>query len=89
MLQLLCKGRTVKKTRNNVPLNGHIWEIDVFESENAGLIIAEVELQSESENLTIPAWIGTEITGKPEYSNAALARRPYGSWIIENPGAAK
>ena len=89
MLQLLCRSRTVQKTRHNVPLNGHTWEIDVFEGENAGLIIAEVELTSESESLTVPAWIGPEITGKHRYSNAALARKPYSSWTKEHPGAAK
>lgn len=80
LLQLLCKNRTVQKVRHNVPANGNIWEIDVFEGDNAGLIIAEVELKSESEQLIIPAWIGTEITGKNEYSNAALARKPYCKW---------
>jgi len=89
ILKLLCKGRTVKKTRHNVPLNGHTWEIDVFEGENSGLVIAEVELQSELEHLTIPAWIGLEITGKHEYSNAALAQKPYSSWTKEHPGAAR
>ena len=59
---------------------GHTWEVDVFIMENSGLVIAEIELESEDETFAIPPWIGEEVTGDPRYYNANLINDPYLSW---------
>lgn len=76
----LAVGAVVAKTRHEVPLGGHLWEIDVFEGDNAGLTVAEVELDLEDENVALPDWISTEITGDKRYYNASLTHRPYKDW---------
>jgi CYTH domain-containing protein len=73
MLAALCAGRSLVKTRHEVPLDGLVWEVDVFEGPLAGLVIAEVELPSPDHPVRLPAWLGREITGDPRYANAALA----------------
>lgn len=73
MLTLLCTGRSLAKTRHEVPLDGLVWEVDVFEGPLAGLVIAEVELPDAAHALRIPAWAGREITTDARYANAALA----------------
>lgn len=70
----------IEKVRHRVPIGRHCFEIDVFEGDNAGLIIAEVELQDEHEQVELPDWIGEEITGDRRYANAALAREPWRVW---------
>lgn len=72
MLALLCAGRSLAKTRHDVPLDGLLWEVDVFEGPLAGLVIAEVELPAAGHALRIPAWTAREITGDNRYANAAL-----------------
>jgi adenylate cyclase len=76
----LCAGHLIDKVRHRVDVGGRIWEIDVFENENAGLVIAEVELASESDRLQMPDWAGREITEDGRYYNAALARLPFRRW---------
>jgi CYTH domain-containing protein len=73
MLALLCAGRSLAKTRHEVPLDGLLWEVDVFEGTLAGLMIAEVELPAADHALRLPTWAGREITTDPRYANAALA----------------
>ena len=73
----LCQGTLIVKTRHEVPWEGLTWEIDVFEEENAGLIIAEVELEAENQSVRLPPWLGTEITGNPRYYNSRLAAEPF------------
>lgn len=73
----LRMGGLVEKTRHDVPHGGHLWEIDVFEGDNEGLEIAEIELGAASEAFERPSWLGEEVTGDPRYSNAALAARPF------------
>jgi adenylate cyclase len=73
MLAALCAGRSLVKTRHEVPLDGLVWEVDVFEGPLAGLVIAEVELPAPDHPVHLPAWLGREITGDPRYANAALA----------------
>ncbi|BDG74531.1 CYTH domain-containing protein [Roseomonas fluvialis] len=73
MLALLCAGRSLRKTRHEVPLDGLVWEVDVFEGALAGLVVAEVELPAADHPLRVPAWAGREITADPRYANAALA----------------
>jgi len=71
----LCGRRILEKIRHEVPYAGYCWEIDEYSPPFAGLIIAEVELQSEEEDPPRPAWVGEEITHDGNFSNAALAQR--------------
>ena len=81
MLDRLCEGHEIRKTRHLVPFGGKTWEIDVFEGENAGLVLAEIELASEDEAFALPPWIGEEVTGQRQYYNSALSRTP---WTMRN-----
>lgn len=81
MLNRLCEGHEIRKTRHLVPFGGKTWEIDVFEGENAGLVLAEIELASEDEAFELPPWIGEEVTGQRQYYNSALSRTP---WTMRN-----
>ena len=80
MLQLLCKKPFIEKTRYKIPIGDLIWEVDEFYGENQGLIMAEVELQSEDQSIDIPDWIGQEVTGDRRYFNAYLVKHPYCEW---------
>ena len=73
MLDALCAGRRIAKTRHDVPHDGLLWEVDVFEGPLAGLVIAEVELPSPDHSVGLPPWAGREITGDTRYANAVLA----------------
>lgn len=66
-------GIVIEKTRYRVPHEGFVWEVDVFGGAHRGLIIAEVEMKSESDTPPLPAWLGREVTGDFRYSNQALA----------------
>lgn len=66
-------GIVIEKTRYRVPHEGFVWEVDVFGGPHRGLIIAEVEMKSESDAPPLPAWLGREVTGDFRYSNQALA----------------
>ena len=70
----------IEKVRYYVPYRGFTWEIDEFCGANAGLIVAEIELDSEGEDIPLPPWVGKEITLVPRYYNVSLARRPYSDW---------
>lgn len=70
----------LSKTRYNINHEGHVWEVDVFEGENLGLIVAEIELQDENENFEIPEWIGEEVTSQIKYYNSNLTKKPFTSW---------
>ena len=59
---------------------GLTWEVDEFLGDNEGLVVAEVELEHEERKIVLPDWVGEEVTHDPRYYNAALSRRPYGSW---------
>lgn len=80
MLTVMGVGSTIRKTRYRYPYGGHVWEIDVFHDENSGLVLAEVELGSESESLAIPDWATLEVTGDKRFYNVELALRPYKKW---------
>jgi adenylate cyclase len=73
MLSLLCGGRSLTKARHEVPLDGLVWEVDVFDGPLAGLVIAEVELPDSAHALRTPAWVGREVTDDARFANAALA----------------
>ncbi len=80
ILQTLCLRPLIDKTRYRVPFGGWVWEIDVFHGENAGLVLAEVELPDENADVTLPSWVGEEITADHRYSNAGLVQRPWSRW---------
>ena len=70
----------LSKIRYKVLYAGKIWEVDVFLGENEGLIVAEIELESENESFEIPEWISVEVTGIERYYNSKLSIRPYKTW---------
>jgi adenylate cyclase len=70
----------IDKVRYRVKVGEHVWDLDVFAGDNAGLVLAEVELGSEDEAFELPAWVGAEVSGDPRYYNVNLMRHPYGSW---------
>jgi adenylate cyclase len=77
----LCDGPVVEKIRRVVVAHdGFTWEIDEFLGENAGLVVAEIELPSEDRPFARPEWLGDEVTDDPRYFNSTLATFPYGQW---------
>ncbi|MCK7594228.1 CYTH domain-containing protein [Pseudomarimonas salicorniae] len=80
MLDALALPGRIAKRRHYVTHAGHLWEIDEFEGENAGLVVAEIELQSEDEAFERPAWLGEEVTHDLRYYNSALAQQPFSLW---------
>lgn len=72
--------KLVSKTRHYVLYDNHTWEVDVFDGLNSGLIIAEIELQSEDEVYSKPEWIGEDVTHDFRYSNSNLSLNPYSTW---------
>jgi adenylate cyclase len=80
MLQSLCVHEPIAKTRYRVRHGAHVWEVDVFEGANAGLVLAEVELDEAHESVELPDWVGPEVSGDEHYYNAYLARHPFTCW---------
>jgi len=76
----LCLPPLIEKTRHLVTWAGHLWEIDEFFGDNAGLVVAEVELAAEDEIFERPPWLGQEVSEDFRYSNAALSERPWRDW---------
>ncbi len=76
----LCEGSPVEKFRWRVPQGGLVWEVDEFIGDNAGLVVAELELSAEDQQFDKPAWVGLEVTGDARYFNSSLAGRPYRDW---------
>ena len=80
-------GSIIEKTRHLVPAGDLTWEIDVFSGDNAGLIIAEVELRHEDQTVALPSWVGAEVTSDQRYHNATLALRPFKDWTSADTAA--
>ncbi len=80
MLDRLCEQPPLEKWRHIVMHDGNRWEIDEFVGTNAGLVIAEIELDSEAQEFARPAWLGAEVTHEERYYNFRLAQRPYSQW---------
>lgn len=80
MLDKLCKHPLIEKKRYKISFADLVWEIDEFFGENQGLVVAEVELESETQAISKPPWIGEEVTGDPRYFNSNLTREPYSRW---------
>ncbi|NOU35799.1 MAG: CYTH domain-containing protein [Kiritimatiellaceae bacterium] len=80
MIQNLCGGRQIEKRRYTLRIDQVVWEIDEFSGPNAGLILAEIELESENQSFEKPEWLGEEVSHDHRYTNAALARCPIARW---------
>ena len=77
---LICERPLIEKKRYLVSVGNHLFEIDEFYGENEGLIIAEIELESEDEAFIKPTWLGTEVTGDIRYYNSQLSKKPFRAW---------
>ncbi|WP_019141281.1 CYTH domain-containing protein [Noviherbaspirillum massiliense] len=80
LLDGLCERPIIEKYRYRISHEGMVWEVDEFLGENAGLVVAEVELQSEDQAFARPEWVGEEVTHDARYFNANLLRHPYSRW---------
>jgi adenylate cyclase len=80
MLNLLTRKPLIEKTRYFVDAGPHTWEIDVFEGDNEGLVVAEIELDNPDESFGKPDWVGEEVTFDPRYYNTSLSTNPYKNW---------
>ena len=80
MLKMIPQHRKISKTRYIVNIDGYIFEIDVFHGLNDGLVVAEIELDSEDQSFPKPEWLGCEITKDKCYYNAELVSNPYSKW---------
>ncbi len=80
MLNNLCQKPLIEKHRYEVKVGDHIWEVDLFEGDNAGLVVAEVELESEDQPFEKPPWAGEEVSGDARYYNVCLVNHPYKDW---------
>ena len=79
-LLLLCEKGAIDKIRYNVLHENYLFEVDIFFGENEGLIVAEIELQSENESFEKPNWLGEEVTGDKKYYNSYLSEHPFCTW---------
>jgi adenylate cyclase len=79
-LLALCEKGAIDKIRHEVKVGNHIYEVDEFFGDNAGLVVAEIELEDEHEEFIKPEWLGEEVTGLERYYNAYLSRNPYNTW---------
>ncbi len=77
MLAELCAAPLIEKKRYEIMFEGHLWEVDIFEGENEGLFLAEIELQSAEESFVLPPWVTREVTEDKRYYNANLRTLPY------------
>ena len=80
LLTDLCEQPIIEKTRYHVMHAGHEWEIDEFKGQNAGLVVAEIELPDENAEFARPAWLGREVSEDPRYYNVSLVKNPYQNW---------
>jgi len=76
----ICEDGVIDKTRYIIPSGNHNYEVDVFYGDNKGLVIAEIELNSEDEKYNKPEWLGDEVTGQEKYYNAMLSKNPFSKW---------
>lgn len=82
-LMRICEPGIVDKHRHLVPVGKHVFEVDVFHGDNEGLVMAEVELESEDEAFERPEWLGREVTGNRRYYNSHMRGYPYSMWTEE------
>ncbi|MFD0834913.1 CYTH domain-containing protein [Mariniflexile aquimaris] len=77
----LCKPGVMDKMRYEIKVGNHLFEVDEFFGDNEGLVIAEIELENESEIFEKPSWLGKEVTGDVKYYNSQISKHPYNSWV--------
>ena len=80
LLEIICAKPYIRKTRYLVEFAGKRWEVDVFEGDNFGLVMAEIELEHEDERFELPPWVGQEVSADPRYANSNLAVNPFSRW---------
>ena len=80
LLDNLCEQPLIDKHRHKEVHHGKTWEIDVFHGLNEGLVVAEVELGSENEAITLPSFVGEEVSSDPRYFNSNLLKNPFSTW---------
>ncbi len=80
LLDNLAEKPIIEKKRCKIPMNDLVWEVDEFFGDNQGLIVAEVELQSEDQKIDKPDWVGDEVSGDPRYFNSNLIKHPFTKW---------
>jgi adenylate cyclase len=85
MLDTLCERPLIEKRRHHETHGGKAWDIDVFHGDNAGLVIAEVELASEDEPIVVPAWAMKEVSDDQRYYNSSLLAAPYSTGATDRP----
>jgi len=83
MLEHLCVKPLIEKRRYWVEYGDHTWEVDCFEGDNAGLVVAEVEMSHPDEPIALPPWVSTEVSHLPRYYNVCLVEHPYKNWSAE------
>ena len=76
----LCESGVIMKTRYEIKFGNHVFEVDEFYGENEGLVIAEIELQSETDSFEKPSWLGAEVTNDQRYYNAYLSKNTFKNW---------
>lgn len=76
----ICENGIIDKIRHEVKVGQHVFEVDVFAGENDGLLLAEIELETEDEAFEKPIWLGKEVTNEERYYNAYLSKNPYKDW---------
>ncbi|EIJ36942.1 CYTH domain-containing protein [Thiothrix nivea] len=86
LLDQLCERPLIEKTRHFVEFGGNLWEIDEFHGDNAGLVVAEVELDSPDQVITMPTWAGKDVSHLERYYNVRLTQYPYSRWTAEERG---
>jgi len=76
----ICESGIIDKVRYEVKVGHHVYEVDIFSGENDGLVMAEIELESETETFEKPTWLGQEVTNDERYYNAYLSKNPFTRW---------
>lgn len=80
ILDELCAHPLIEKTRYFIPHGKHTWELDIFEGENEGLVVVEIELSNENEAFELPTWITQEVSQDTKYRNSSLVTHPFSLW---------
>lgn len=84
ILDAQCIHPLIEKIRYRIEFQGHTWEVDEFFGENQGLVVAEIELDSEERAFALPPWVGKEVSDDMRYTNASLNEHPFGRWPENN-----
>jgi adenylate cyclase len=80
MLEELCEKPIIEKYRYNIEQDGLQWDVDEFVGVNEGLVLAEVQVHNEDQDITLPQWVGREVSNEPKYFNSSLVHQPYSKW---------